>query len=203
MDGKRVIGVDLGGTKILAGLVDRDGQVEQRREHPTPITSQDDLLAGLDDPNVRYMDLWIGWFDHTAHHNNDRDSHLQALREIDALLGRIWTAIEKSPLASQTALVLVSDHGFNTDERVISQGFNLVKLLGSSAGGGHHVATKRRLLMNYSLKGVYPFTPNRCGNGAVTGFLLTGTRPARPSWLPSSMTAASMWHGWVTAGLTC
>ena len=48
MDGKRVIGVDLGGTKILAGVVDRDGQVEQRREHPTPVTSQDDLLAGLD-----------------------------------------------------------------------------------------------------------------------------------------------------------
>ena len=48
MDGKRVIGVDLGGTKILAGVVDRDGQVEQRREHPTPVSSQDDLLAGLD-----------------------------------------------------------------------------------------------------------------------------------------------------------
>ena len=49
MDGQRVIGVDLGGTKILAGVVDRDGQVEQRREHATPVTSQDDLLAGLDE----------------------------------------------------------------------------------------------------------------------------------------------------------
>jgi glucokinase len=48
LDGKRVIGVDLGGTKILAGVVDRDGRVEQRREHPTPVTSADDLLAGLD-----------------------------------------------------------------------------------------------------------------------------------------------------------
>ena len=48
MDGKRVIGVDLGGTKILAGVMDRDGHVEQRRENPTPVTSQDDLLAGLD-----------------------------------------------------------------------------------------------------------------------------------------------------------
>ena len=48
MDGKRVIGVDLGGTKILAGVVDRDGHVERRREHSTPVTSQDDLLAGLD-----------------------------------------------------------------------------------------------------------------------------------------------------------
>ena len=48
MDGKRVIGVDLGGTKILAGIVDRDGRVERHRENPTPTTSQDDLLAGLD-----------------------------------------------------------------------------------------------------------------------------------------------------------
>jgi glucokinase len=48
LDGKRVIGVDLGGTKILAGIVARDGQVERRREHATPVTSEDDLLAGLD-----------------------------------------------------------------------------------------------------------------------------------------------------------
>ena len=48
MDGKRVIGVDLGGTKILAGVVDHDGHVAQRREHPTPTGSQDELLAGLD-----------------------------------------------------------------------------------------------------------------------------------------------------------
>jgi glucokinase len=48
LDGQRVIGVDLGGTKILAGVVDRDGGVEQRREYPTPLASQDELLAGLD-----------------------------------------------------------------------------------------------------------------------------------------------------------
>jgi glucokinase len=45
---KRVIGLDLGGTKILAGVVDREGHVEQRREHATPTASQDELLAGLD-----------------------------------------------------------------------------------------------------------------------------------------------------------
>jgi glucokinase len=44
---KRVIGVDLGGTKILAGVVDRDGSVERRRELPTPLDSQDELLHGL------------------------------------------------------------------------------------------------------------------------------------------------------------
>jgi glucokinase len=48
LDGIRVIGVDLGGTKILAGIVDRDGHVEHRREHPTPVASEEELLAGLD-----------------------------------------------------------------------------------------------------------------------------------------------------------
>jgi glucokinase len=48
LDGKRVIGVDLGGTKILAGIVDRAGGVERRREHPTPVSSEEELLAGLD-----------------------------------------------------------------------------------------------------------------------------------------------------------
>jgi glucokinase len=44
---KRVIGVDLGGTKILAGVVDADGQVEHRRERPTPTDSQEALLAAI------------------------------------------------------------------------------------------------------------------------------------------------------------
>jgi hypothetical protein len=118
-----------------------------------------ELEAKLNDPRVRYLDLLAMSFDHTAHHNNDRDSHLEVLRELDALVGRVWTAIERSPMAAETALVIVSDHGFNSDERVISQGFNLVKLLGSAGGGGHHVITKRRLLLDYSLKGVNPLVP--------------------------------------------
>jgi glucokinase len=44
---QRVIGVDLGGTKILAGIVDRDGAVARRRELPTPLDSQDELVQGL------------------------------------------------------------------------------------------------------------------------------------------------------------
>ena len=34
-----------------------------------------------------------------------------------------------------------------------------MKLLGSREGGGHHVVTKRRLMLDYSLKGIYPFVP--------------------------------------------
>ncbi len=56
MDGKRVIGIDLGGTKILAGVVDRDGHVEHRREHQTPLGSQQELLGGLDDAVEELLD---------------------------------------------------------------------------------------------------------------------------------------------------
>jgi glucokinase len=59
LDGKRVIGVDLGGTKILAGIVDRDGQVERRREHATPVTSQADLLTGLETAVEELLDEGI------------------------------------------------------------------------------------------------------------------------------------------------
>jgi glucokinase len=44
-----VIGVDLGGTKILAGVVARDGAILRRSERPTPLRSQEDLLAALDE----------------------------------------------------------------------------------------------------------------------------------------------------------
>ena len=55
MDGQRVIGVDVGGTKILAGLVGRDGAIERRRETPTPLGSEDELLAGLE---AAVAELW-------------------------------------------------------------------------------------------------------------------------------------------------
>jgi glucokinase len=48
LDGTRVIGVDVGGTKVLAGIVDRGGRVERRREYPTELGSQEELVAGLD-----------------------------------------------------------------------------------------------------------------------------------------------------------
>jgi arylsulfatase A-like enzyme len=118
-----------------------------------------EVVAKIGDPKIRYLDFYTTEFDHAAHHNRDRATHLAALQELDAALGRVWTAIERSPVASETALVLVSDHGTNTDERVYSQGFNLVKLLGSAAGGGHHVITKRRLLNDYAVKGFYPLVP--------------------------------------------
>jgi glucokinase len=56
LDGKRVIGVDLGGTKILAGVVAGDGTVERHRETMTPLESQDELLAGLEEAVRELLD---------------------------------------------------------------------------------------------------------------------------------------------------
>jgi glucokinase len=52
----RVIGVDVGGTKILAGLVGQDGEVERRFELQTPLESTTALLGGLDAAVAALMD---------------------------------------------------------------------------------------------------------------------------------------------------
>lgn len=48
MEQSRVIGVDVGGTKILAAVVSRDGSLGTRLERPSGHSSQDALLAELD-----------------------------------------------------------------------------------------------------------------------------------------------------------
>jgi glucokinase len=47
MSANRVIGVDIGGTKVLAGIVDADGQVHETVERPTVTTSQAALLEEI------------------------------------------------------------------------------------------------------------------------------------------------------------
>ncbi|MCA1577187.1 MAG: alkaline phosphatase family protein [Acidobacteria bacterium] len=118
-----------------------------------------ELIAKLANPKLRYLDLFLADFDHVAHHNNDTQSQVFVLKQMDAIIGQVWAAIQQSPNAGTTALVLVSDHGFNSDSKIYSQGYNLVKLLGSREGGGHHVITKRRLMLDYSIKGVNPLVP--------------------------------------------
>ena len=134
------------------------GGLAMKNSVPDQLTRE--LVEGIADLRLRYLEVVTTDFDHAAHHNNDRESHLLALKELDAMLGQIWTAIQKSSLAAETTLIVVSDHGVNTDERVYSQGFNLVKLLGTPEGGGHHVVTKRRLLLDYAIKGINPFVPD-------------------------------------------
>jgi glucokinase len=47
--GRRVIGVDLGGTKILAAIVDMSGRIEQQIERPTPVDSQEEMIDAVVD----------------------------------------------------------------------------------------------------------------------------------------------------------
>jgi glucokinase len=47
LSAQRVIGVDVGGTKILAGVVDPSGRVESTLEVPTPTSSQAALVDAL------------------------------------------------------------------------------------------------------------------------------------------------------------
>lgn len=48
MQATRAIGIDLGGTKILAGVVGEDGEVLRSVEHPTPLDSQEAIMAALE-----------------------------------------------------------------------------------------------------------------------------------------------------------
>jgi len=46
---ERAIGIDVGGTKIAAGVIDRDGQILNRVERPTPTESREEFLELLDE----------------------------------------------------------------------------------------------------------------------------------------------------------
>lgn len=125
-----------------------------------------ELLAAIAQNRILYLDYFFGDYDHVAHLQNDEASERRVLEKLDALVGRIWTAIEASPLPDDTALVLLSDHGMNTAPEVYSQGYDLVKFFGSQEAGGHHVETNRYPLTDYKIRGMNIFvsrviTPSR------------------------------------------
>jgi hypothetical protein len=130
------------GLTLSAGL-------SQEQEH--------ELIAKLDDPNVHYLDFFTGDFDHSAHLTADHVTLEHVLESLDALVGRLWTAIAASPLAKTTAFVMVSDHGMNNQEGVYSQGYNLIDWFDSPTGGAHHVMINRHPMTEFKLKGLDPF----------------------------------------------
>ena len=60
MSATHAIGVDLGGTKILAGVVTRDGEVLRRHERPTPTESQEALVHELEAAVEELLDDEVG-----------------------------------------------------------------------------------------------------------------------------------------------
>jgi glucokinase len=55
-----VIGVDVGGTKILSGIADRDGKVLERSLVESPGSSEEDVLAALDSSIEELLDDRVG-----------------------------------------------------------------------------------------------------------------------------------------------
>jgi glucokinase len=60
MTTSRVIAVDLGGTKLLAGVVDEQGVVVKRTVRPTVLVSQEALLAELDSAIEEVLEDGVG-----------------------------------------------------------------------------------------------------------------------------------------------
>ena len=128
-------------------------------------------LCRTQGPVGSYVDYYTTSFDHVAHLNRDLKTQLPALQSLDALIGRVWNAIRNASLSEQTVLALVSDHGMNTDERVYSQGYNLVRWLGETTGGAHHLFAHRPLLASYSLKSLDPRVPPATVNSESSYYL--------------------------------
>jgi glucokinase len=60
MSARRVIAVDLGGTKMLAGVVDSDGVVVRRTVRPTKLASEEELLTELESALAEFADEEVG-----------------------------------------------------------------------------------------------------------------------------------------------
>jgi hypothetical protein len=116
-----------------------------------------EIRSRIADGSADYLDFFFGDYDHNAHLASDESITRDVLKELDALVGRLWTSIQNSPRAAETIFVLVSDHGMNSTPGVYSQGYNLIRLFGSAEGGGHHVITNRYPMTEYKLKGLDPF----------------------------------------------
>lgn len=134
-----------------------------------------ELIAALANPKILYLDYYSGDYDHSGHLTEDEPTQLAVIKQLDARLGRIWNAIQTSPLASATVLAMVSDHGMNSKPGTYSQGYNLVKLFNSEEGGGHHVVTVRHPLTEFKLRGLDPFVSHVVTPSREASYLLNQT----------------------------
>jgi glucokinase len=71
-----VIGLDVGGTKILAGLVDREGSVQARHEVETPTNSEDAVVEALDDAVEALLDERVAAIGYGIPSNLDRTTRV-------------------------------------------------------------------------------------------------------------------------------
>lgn len=145
--------------------------------------TQAELEEGLKSSQVLYLDLFTGDVDHEGHATSEPAALLNKFRALDKLTGQIWTAVQKSALADQTLLVMVSDHGMNNVPGILSQTYNLSDLLNSPSGGAHHVVTDREQLSDFKFKSLNPLL-HRVVTPSESSFYLKGEGEHYPTaWL--------------------
>lgn len=141
-----------------------------------------ETIQKIADPAMRYIDYFSGEFDHIAHLTNDPAVQDRTLQHIDSFVGRVWAAIQRSPLKDETVLVLVSDHGINSTPGTYSQGYSLLDLFRSAQGGGHHVITNRYPLSEYKIRGLDPFV-SKVTTESEESYYLSGEADSYPTAL--------------------
>ncbi len=168
-------------SKVLFSMLENAGtpSLDEFLAHET----ETELKRSLEDPQILYLDFYSGDIDHEGHATNNPAALFDVLRRLDALAGRMWTAIQAGPLPGQTLFAVVSDHGMNNVPGVFSQAFSLPDLLNSPEGGAHHVITNRHQLSDYTLKGLNPLV-QRVINPSTASFYLKGQAASYPTaWL--------------------
>ncbi len=142
-----------------------------------------DVAAGIAGSEILYLDSYDGDVDHAGHGTSQEEALTAILRGVDARVGQVWTEIEKSPLAHQTVLAMVSDHGMNNVPGIISQTYSITDLLSSPAGGGHHIVTDRQQLSDFKLRALDPLV-TRVITPTKTSFYLADEADRYPTaWI--------------------
>jgi hypothetical protein len=142
-----------------------------------------ELENNLAKPEIFYLDFFTGDIDHEGHATSQPEALQAALQSLDALAGRIWTGIQKSPLSTETLFVMVSDHGMNNVPGIISQTFSLPDLLNSPEGGSHHVVTNRHQMSDFKLKGLDPLVQRVISPSTTSFYLATEASHYPTAWL--------------------
>jgi hypothetical protein len=142
-----------------------------------------ELATDISGAEILYMDFYDGAVDHAGHEISQPEALLETLRGVDARVGRLWSEIQKSPLADQTVFVMVSDHGMNNVPGVISQTYSITDFFSSPQGGGHHIVTDRQQLSDFKLKALDPLV-TRVITPTKTSFYLADEADRYPTaWL--------------------
>jgi glucokinase len=191
-----VIGVDVGGTKILSGVVDRDGNILERNLVESPGSSEQDVLAALESSVEALLDDRIGALGFGVPANLERGTG-RILRATNLPLDDFDLAAHARSRFGLPVAVENDGNAATLAEWKLGAGrgtSNLVMLtLGTGVGGG--IVLDGSLYRGWAelghivvLAGGPPCQGNCHGHGHLEG-LVSGTaadRKARELWGPEA-----------------